>query len=67
MKDGKLKKCRFLVKLAKNTVCRVYRDRLGRKIDEVDGMNMRCNHRINALNDYEGCPYNTGKPMFKAE
>jgi hypothetical protein len=43
------------------TYCLIYKDRLGKEL----GLGNRCTMRINTLFDYEGCPYNTNKPLVK--
>lgn len=59
-KDGRLKKCKFLMTLSNGyTFCRIYPNRLGQKIDE----GIYCTKRELAPFDYEGCPYNTDKPI----
>lgn len=63
--DGKLgPPCRFLVKNKDGTTsCKVYlRNRLGRF---TGYKNHRCGLRKDTLYDYEGCPYNTNKPIAK--
>ena len=64
--DGKLKKCKHLVTLKSGSkVCRIYPRRLGKVLDVKDnGQKVMCMLRKNSYYDYEGCPYNTDKPMF---
>ena len=67
--DGKLKKCKHLVKLESgNGLCRVYNnDRVGRVIDISKSTREKviCTMRKDSVFDYRGCPYNTGKPYFE--
>lgn len=64
IKEGRLKKCKHLVKLKSGkTLCRIYtnRNRVGIPLD--DGI--VCTERKDSFFDYEGCPYNTGKQIFE--
>ena len=65
--DGKIKKCKHLVKLPNGkTLCRIYKKRLGTIIDKTkDGKVVRCVLRKDSKFDYEGCPFNTNKPRFE--
>ena len=52
---GVLKKCKYLVYLkGGKTLCRVYRNRIGKKIGDGNVCTERT--RVNKL--YDGCPYN---------
>lgn len=52
--------CKHLVRLKSGkTVCRVFHTRLGTKIDERHV----CVLREESNFDYEGCPFNTDKPI----
>ena len=55
--------CEFLVNLGagKGTSCKIYDVRLGKDI----GFGMKCGMRENTGFDFEGCPYNSGKPLRK--
>lgn len=53
-------KCKFLIKLEKSTVCRIYRQRIGTKINDE----FACDYRVNTTYDYENCPLNTGKEIY---
>lgn len=66
MIDGRITKCKHLVKLKSGkTLCRVYKTHLGRVLhDNKDGTVQVCKLRKDGNYDYEGCPYNTDKPMF---
>jgi hypothetical protein len=60
MLDGKLKRCKYLVKLNSNrTLCRVYATRLGRILDtSSDGKTMiRCMLKKDSSIHYDTCPY----------
>jgi len=65
--NGKVKKCKYLVKLSGGkTICRVYKNRLGKVIDkdkENDEL-VVCTERSVSPYDYKACPYNTDKPLF---
>ena len=57
--NDKVVKCRFLVKLKNNrTACRVYRNRLGRWIGNIDGVNFVCKMREEVKHNFPNCPYN---------
>ena len=57
--DGKKKKCKHLVILpSKKTLCRVFKKRLGRKIDKK----MICMTREDCKYNYPGCPLNALHP-----
>jgi len=57
-----LKACKFLVVLQDNTtLCRSFKDRLGKEIDFIGGQSIRC-ISYNALSsEILGCPLNIGK------
>jgi hypothetical protein len=60
IKDGKILKCRNLILLNGKTICRIYTNRLGFKIDE----GVKCSTRISLKQNFKGCPYNIdGQPM----
>jgi hypothetical protein len=63
VKDGRVKSCSQLVKIGKKTACRIYRNRLGYKVDE----GVHCANRKDVPFDFPGCPYNTGKPMMEVK
>ena len=54
------KSCPHLVFEEGKTSCRIYKTRLGTKIG-----NNECVLRVNTKFDYDGCPYNTNKPIIK--
>ena len=66
MVDGKIRKCKHLVRLKSGkTLCRVYKKHLGKLLfKDKKGIKYVCIMRKNNTHDYEGCPYNTEKPMF---
>ena len=45
--------------LTEDNLCRVYKNRLKSKVGE----GFQCSPREESHFDYEGCPYNTGKPL----
>jgi hypothetical protein len=56
-KDGKYtsKKCRHLVYLKSGkTICRIYKTRLGKRLDEFNV----CGPREVIKHNFKGCPYN---------
>lgn len=57
-----LKACKFLVTLQDGTtLCRTFKDRLGKEIDVINGRSIRCIF-YNALSEeILGCPLNNGK------
>ena len=56
------KHCPNLIKLKSgNTLCRIYRTRLGKKIGTIDGLDNYCAMRNQSKVDFEGCEYNDGK------
>jgi len=70
--DGKVMKCRFLVKRSSGrTHCRIYHHRLGTLLYRYKDGTKRikiCNIRANAQWNYEGCPNNRkGLPLFDDE
>jgi len=71
-----LKRCKHLVRLKTGkTICRMYYKRKllrtghGIKVDEFmigdERKDVFCLWRINGHFDYEGCPFNTDKPLFE--
>ena len=65
-KDSKVKPCQFLVRLpGGKTLCRVYETRNGRIIDTDGRRPVICGNREDSPNDYPGCPYNAGRPLFE--
>ena len=55
-----IKTCRFLVKLKDGrAICRIYRNRLGKKLDDIN----TCHNREGVKWDFEGCPYNAGREL----
>ncbi len=66
MKNGELEPCQFLVKLKDGkTKCRIYEERLNTITD--DELGNFCKLRKDSYYDYEGCPYNTNKPIFRKD
>jgi len=61
------KPCPFLQIYEDGTThCKVYRrNRVRRKIGKDGKRKLICTMRINSPFDYEGCPYNTNKPIVK--
>ena len=58
-KDGFLfKPCKYLVKVGKRYVCRIYKNRLGKNI----GYGFVCIERKKDKHNYEGCPLNVLNP-----
>ena len=53
--------CQYLIFKNKKAFCTIYKERLIR--DMGDGN--KCILRKDSLFDYEGCPYNTNKPLIK--
>jgi len=66
MFNGKIKKCKHLIKTKTGkTLCRVYNKRLGIIIDkDANGM-IGCVYRDNSKYDYKDCPYNKGKEILE--
>jgi len=60
MDNGVLKRCPFL---KKDNSCPRYYHRHGLIIGTQDGKPVYCNYRKEVPYDYNGCPYNTGKPI----
>lgn len=60
--DGRIKKCKHLVKIKGKTLCRIYNKRLGQVIDkDSKGNKIICINREDSPIDYVDCPYNTNK------
>jgi hypothetical protein len=57
----KIMKCRFL---DENNLCKVYNDRIGKKISLIFPLSI-CIERKNSRYDYKGCPYNTNKIILE--
>ena len=54
--------CPYLMRLENGkTACLIYEKRLG----TVIGMGYHCGLRSETEYDFEGCPYNSGKPIHK--
>lgn len=54
--------CKYLrFKRDGTTCCSVYKSRVGRDL----GYGNKCGLRKDTIFDYEGCPYNTNKPLVK--
>jgi len=67
--DGKIKKCKFLVKKGGRLICRIYRQRVGRIIDKskVTGNVIYCGMREDLWINFPDCPYNIegeDRPFF---
>ena len=62
--DNTVKRCRFLVDCLDGTfICRIYSRRIGHRIEGP----VICMYRRMSPFDYEGCPYNTDKPLFPSK
>ena len=61
--DGSvIKPCKFLVKLKNGkTLCRIYKKRIGVKLDE----GFWCGLRENSPFDFKDCPFNTDKKVIE--
>ena len=61
--DGKTTKkpCRYLIKVGERTICRIYKNRLGKDI----GNGHHCTTREKDKNNYKGCPLNVLYPEKK--
>ena len=54
--------CRFLIEIEKDkTFCTIYPIRLGVETEK----GFHCGYRKDTKFDFEGCPYNTDKPIIK--
>ena len=53
--------CPHLVRLGDITMCDIYPVRLGAHI----AMGYHCGLRSETKYDFEGCPFNTGKPIYR--
>ena len=62
---GKKKKCKYLIRFTNVTVCRIYDNRLGNKMGEIDGKKFHCVDREVVLDDFAGCPYNKGRNLVE--
>ena len=55
--------CHYENKVCKNlkddNTCEIYADRIGAFVD----IGYACTYRMNTLNDFVDCPYNTDKPI----
>jgi len=57
--NGKLKKCKHLVKIKNRTLCRIYKNRIGTVLEILpNGDKIICQERIKIKKHYKGCPYN---------
>jgi len=58
--DGVRKKCKYLIKVGNNSVCRIYNapDRIGKFIGQIGITKFYCINREDTDNEYDGCPYN---------
>lgn len=68
---GKVKKCRHLINnMASNVcLCRIFSSRFNKPI-EIDTKTKKvvnCMWRKDSVYDYEGCPFNTGKKIWKVK
>jgi hypothetical protein len=62
IQNNKPKRCRQLRILKDGTTeCKVFEHRIG----QVICPNWRCNETSKRTLDYDGCPFNSGKPIFK--
>lgn len=63
IREGKVKKCLYLIRLGNGvTSCRVY-DCPGR-VGKVIGKGVKCVNREDSPFDYDGCPYNSNKRVL---
>lgn len=58
--DGKIKKCKFLMRLSSNrTLCRIYDNRLGKVLyNDKKGFIIVCKNRLDVKKHFPNCPYN---------
>lgn len=64
--DNVVRRCRFLVSLPSGkTLCRVYNGRKGHTIYRGETKTILCVECEELPFDFEGCPFNTGKPTKK--
>lgn len=67
--DGKIKKCKNLVRLKSGTtLCRIWTkpDRIGTVLDtRKDGVDIVCNQIEDIPYSFKGCPFNKEKPLLK--
>lgn len=65
MKNGKLTKCRFLIRLPSGkTLCRIYKKRVGTILGiNDDGNKVMCVPREALAENYPNCPYNKDEWM----
>ena len=55
-----IKTCRFLIKTKDGrTLCRIYNNRLGKKLDDIN----TCHDREDISFDFENCPLNNGREL----
>jgi hypothetical protein len=62
IENGKLVACKFLMKKEGRFHCSVFNIRFQLKDEEGKPI---CIKRKNVRFDFPGCPYNTGKPLFR--
>lgn len=60
---NKVFKCRNLLP---NNTCRIYESRIGQHCSIFD-KKIRCTDRKTSPFDYQGCTFNSGKPMFPSK
>ena len=53
-------RCKYLMMIGKLAFCRVYKNRIGKKLP----FGAECTERKNSFFDYKGCPYNDGKKII---
>ena len=60
MLDGKIKRCKFLVKKGDRLMCRIYRNRIGTLIDKskIMGVKVYCGMREHLWINFPDCPFN---------
>lgn len=61
-KGAEVKKCKYLIILKNGKCyCKIYwqKDRVGKKLDK----GVYCMNRMDSPYDFDGCPYNTNKPI----
>lgn len=68
LEPGKLKACKFLVKVGSKYSCRIYSNRLGSLLSTVRGFQIRCILYNELVREILGCPLNLGtKPVYSVE
>ena len=53
--------CRYLLRIGKSSMCTIYEHRIGTNI----APGYICGFRSDTKYDFEGCPMNSGKEIFK--